>query len=89
MKNATANQEAQNGLPGAVSRKNATMRTYSYRFDKHTPQVRQNAVVFALRRDGFAATLEYDRDNRNDLLVTNARVSEIAMSFGTATVVNF
>lgn len=56
------------------------MRTLTYRFRKDTTQIRRQVTVAALRKDGFSAWEEYDRDDNNYLLKTNARMSQIVLS---------
>lgn len=54
----------------------------TYRFFKHCTPTMQNMVVFSLRRDGFSATIEYDRENKVYLLKTNATFGQVALSCG-------
>lgn len=54
----------------------------TYRFDKNTFEIQRNNVILNLRKDGFNATREYDRENGEELLVTNATTAQIAMSAG-------
>lgn len=53
-----------------------------YRFAKHTYERQRDGVVLNLRKDGFFATREYDREERKELLITNATFSQVSMACG-------
>ena len=66
---------------------NTTHWNKQYRFAKATWEALRNSVVLNLRKDGFTATREYDRENHNELLVTNANPAQVALSCGKGWVV--
>lgn len=54
--------------------------TITHRFNKNTTLGQRTAIVIQLRKDGFSASEEYDRENNNYLLRTNATSSQVRLS---------